>query len=114
MPPPSPRPSPPKGGEREVAAHNPLDSCYSNRTMSPNRRGTGVGRATCRLLSCLMLASAIAAGPPGAHAQWQTQTEGDKAGQPQPAPPMPGLILAPAPELRPSAPPFVPPNTTVV
>ncbi len=74
-----------------------------------------MGRTTSRPLLCLMLALAVAAGlPRSAHAQWQTQTEGDRAGQPALSPSMPAPILSPPPELRPAAPAIVPPNTTVV
>jgi hypothetical protein len=74
-----------------------------------------MGRTTSRPLLCLMLALAVAAGlPRSAHAQWQTQTEGGRAGQPAPSPSMPAPVLSPPPELRPGAPVNVPPNTTVV
>jgi hypothetical protein len=83
--------------------------------MSPNRRDTGVGHTASRLLLSLMLALAAATGlPRGAHAQWQTQTESDRAGQPSLSPSMPAPLLSPLPELRPTAPATVPPNTTVV
>ena len=74
-----------------------------------------MGRTTSRPLLCLMLALAVAAGlPRSVHAQWQTQTEGGRAGQPALSPSMPAPILSPPPELRPAAPAIVPPNTTVV
>jgi hypothetical protein len=74
-----------------------------------------MGCTTSRPLLCLMLALAVAAGlPRSAHAQWQTQTEGDRAGRPALSPSVPAPILSPPPELRPAAPAIVPPNTTVV
>jgi hypothetical protein len=74
-----------------------------------------MGHTASRPLRCLLLALVIAAGMPnGAHAQWQTQTESDRAGRPSLAPSMPAPVLSPPPELRPSAPAIVPPNTTVV
>lgn len=71
-------------------------------------------RTTRLLLSVLMPALAIAASLPQAvRAQWQTET--DRAGQqPSLSPPTPALPPAAAPDLRPTAPALVPPNTTVV
>jgi hypothetical protein len=71
----------------------------------------GMGKTTGSTFTRVVLALAIAAGlPPIAHAQWQTQTDNDRAGQPSLSVPAP----APPADLRPAAPVVMPPNTTVV